>query len=60
MVEVIRHLTRPILTLVGLVVISTMYIRQMPVPTELFALVTTMLVWWFKDRTGQAAKNGAK
>ena len=61
MIEIIRALTRPIITLICILTLSWLAIHGVyPDSAEeliLYGVFTTPILWWFRDRTGEH-KNG--
>lgn len=51
MAEIIRALTRPVLTLTGLVGLIIMLLTGASVPEYYIIIVAGMLAWWFGERT---------
>ena len=50
-INVIRAVTRPVLTFTGLISWVILYANDYTIPANFTWLVGGMVVWWFGDRT---------
>ena len=54
MVEAIRKLTRPVITLIVFAATISFIFLGIGIPQEWWVLVTAIGLWWFHDRSNKA------
>ena len=57
--DIFRKATRPIVTIVFAAVIADVVVNKIPIPWEQWALLGSVILWWFGDRTRQHIKEKA-
>lgn len=56
--ELIRGATRPIVTIIFAAVIAQVVVEGVDAPEWFIGLASTVIVWWFSDRTYNRLKEG--